>query len=73
MAKSAKDIAVMLDAMVDPSTTSIPADGYVSCVNSSWDGLRVGSLDPEPRLLPDSITKPVEGAKEQEVSWIPRY
>jgi amidase len=67
MTKSAKDIAVMLDAMVDPSTTSVPAGGYVSCINSSWDGLRVGSLDPEPWLLPDSIVKPVEGAKEQEI------
>ncbi|KAH8822071.1 amidase signature domain-containing protein [Xylogone sp. PMI_703] len=67
MAKSARDVALMLDIMVDPSTTTIPEGGYVSSLTSSWDGLRVGSLEPELWLLPDSIVKPVKSATEQEL------
>jgi amidase len=68
MTKCARDVAVLLDAMVDPAATSIPAGGYVSSLSSDWSGLRIGSLDPEPWLLDDVIVKPVKGAKEQEVT-----
>ncbi|KAH7310097.1 amidase signature domain-containing protein [Rhexocercosporidium sp. MPI-PUGE-AT-0058] len=67
MTKCARDVAVLLDAMVDPAATSIPAGGYVSSLSSDWSGLRIGSLDPEPWLLDDVIVKPVKGAKEQEI------
>ncbi|KAH8591672.1 amidase signature domain-containing protein [Bisporella sp. PMI_857] len=67
MTKSARDVAVMLDVMVDPSTTMIPEGGYVSCLLYDWEGLRVGSLEPEPWLLDDTVVKPVKSATEQEI------
>ncbi|KAL2073935.1 hypothetical protein VTL71DRAFT_11261 [Oculimacula yallundae] len=67
MTKCARDVAVLLDAMVDPSTTSVPAGGYISSLSSDWGGLRIGSLDPASWLLDDETVKPVKGAKEYEI------
>lgn len=47
MAKSAVDVAMLLDILVDGSKTTIPKGGYLSAVNGQWEGLRMGTLDPE--------------------------
>jgi amidase len=67
MTKSTRDVAIMLDVMVDPSKTKIPAGGYISCLSSGWDGLRIGAVDVEPWLLSSFVVKPVESATQQEV------
>jgi amidase len=64
-AKSAKDLAAMLDAMIDPATTSVPEGGYVSAVTGSWKGLRIGVLDPNDWWVPESIEKYNEAITKQ--------
>ena len=67
MIKSTRDVAIMLDVMVDPSKTKIPAGGYTFCPSSGWDELRIGAVDVEPWLLSSFVVKPVESATQQEV------
>lgn len=46
MAKNSRDVAVLLDVMVDPAKTEVPENGYMFALTESWDGLRVGVVDP---------------------------
>ena len=56
MVKSVQDLANLLQAMVDPSQADcIPKGGYVSALSSSWDGIRIGCLDPDEWSLSDAI------------------
>ncbi|RDW76971.1 amidase signature (AS) enzyme-5 [Coleophoma cylindrospora] len=70
LAKSTRDVAIMLDAMVDPSTTTIPEKGYSSYLSTRWKGLKVGAVDVEPWLLSSFLVKPVESATRQEIDDI---
>ncbi|KUJ15904.1 amidase signature enzyme [Mollisia scopiformis] len=72
LAKSPRDVAIMLDAIVDPSTTTIPQGGYVSQLSSELEGLKVGAVDVEPWLLSSFLIKPVESATRQEIDDIER-
>ena len=47
MTKSVKDLAILMDVLVDHDETTVPNGGYISAVTGKWDGLRIGSLDPE--------------------------
>lgn len=47
MTKTTKDLALLMDVLVDPSKTRVPEGGYVSRVTGLWEGLRIGTLDPE--------------------------
>jgi amidase len=67
MTKSTRDVAIMLDVMVDPSKTKLPAGGYISCRSSDWGGLRIGAVDVEQWLLSSFVVKSVESATQQEV------
>jgi amidase len=67
MTKSARDVAIMLDAMVEPEKTQIPKGGYESCLSTEWKGLKVGSVDVKSWLLSSFVVKPVESATIQEV------
>ncbi|KUJ21855.1 amidase family protein [Mollisia scopiformis] len=57
MTKSVLDLANLLDILVDPSKTTIPEGGYKSAVTGSWDGIRVGWVEPETWLFPHEIVK----------------
>jgi amidase len=72
MTKSTRDVAIMLDVMVDPSKASIPAEGYVSCLSTEWKGLKIGSVNVESWLLSSLVVKPVESATKQEVFFLGR-
>ena len=52
MTKSVLDLANLLDVLVDPSKTTVPEGGYKSAVTGSWDGIRVGVVEPETWLFP---------------------
>lgn len=39
MTKSVEDLANLMDVLIDPSKTSVPAGGYISAVTASWEGL----------------------------------
>ncbi|CAK7233312.1 hypothetical protein SCUCBS95973_008552, partial [Sporothrix curviconia] len=66
MAKSVLDMAALLDALVDPATTSgVPAGGYTSVVTGSWGDIRIGVVDPKLWLFPKEIVKYEKQATEQ--------
>ncbi|KAH6627864.1 amidase signature domain-containing protein [Chaetomium tenue] len=47
MTKTPKNLALVMDVLVDKSKTQVPEGGYISRVTGSWKGLRIGTLDPE--------------------------
>jgi amidase len=65
MTKNNKNVATMLDVIVDPSKSKIPASGYISCLSSDWDGLIIGAVGVESWLLSSFVVKPVESLTQQ--------
>ncbi|OQU98903.1 hypothetical protein CLAIMM_04614 isoform 2 [Cladophialophora immunda] len=63
MAKSSYDLAVLLDAIVDPDR-KLP-QSYTSALTESWSDISVATLDPEVWNLPDSWLRHVENATQQ--------
>lgn len=45
MTTSVEDLAKTLEAIVDPN--KLPQGGYSSALTGSWQGLRIGCLDPK--------------------------
>ena len=68
MAKSVQDLANLMDVLVDPSKTKVPDGGYLSAVTAVWEGLRIGSLDPEKYQCPKSERKSEPAAETQMVN-----
>ena len=68
MAKSARDIADLLDILVDAKMTQIPSGGYRGCLTSSFAELKIGALDPTIWNFVSQFTAPNESATEQMVS-----
>ena len=68
MTKSVADLAVLMDILVDPFRGDVPAGGYISAVTASWEGLKIGTLDPEIWTFPEVVRKREPGADEQMVS-----
>ena len=65
MGKTVKDIANLLDVLVDHDKTEVPGDGYASAMTTTWDDIKVGTLDPEKWRMGDSFVKPVPEATKQ--------
>lgn len=68
MAKSVRDLADLLDVLVDPSKTTVPKGGYKSAVTGSWGDIRIGIVEPEKWLFPHKIVKYEQEATNQMVS-----
>ncbi|EXJ68778.1 uncharacterized protein A1O5_07709 [Cladophialophora psammophila CBS 110553] len=62
MAKTPYDLAVLLDAIVDPER-KLPS--YTSALTQSWSDISVATLDPQVWKLPDSWLRQVENATQQ--------
>ncbi|KAI1121267.1 amidase family protein [Nemania abortiva] len=74
MAKSARDIADLLDVVVDSSHTNVPEGGYTTALTGKWDNIRVGVLDAEEWMLGLPYVKPVKQINEQMLSgWKVAY
>lgn len=69
MAKSVLDLAIVLDAIVDPSKTTVPEGGYQSAVTGDWGDIRIGFVEPEQWLFPHKIVKYEKEASDQMVSF----
>ncbi|KAF7720093.1 Uncharacterized protein PECH_001205 [Penicillium ucsense] len=65
MTKNARDVALLMDVLVNPELTQIPKGGYVSAVTGQWNGLRIGTVDPEVWGYEADARKPQPGAEEQ--------
>jgi len=67
MAKGVDDLANLLDILVDSSHPSVPKGGYASSMTNSWEGIRVGFLDPEVFFFESDVIKPNQNATNQMV------
>lgn len=65
--KSVEDLAILLDILVDPTTTKIPEDGYINSLSTSWSSLKLGLLDASTWNWPSTLVKYDEGATTQMV------
>ncbi|KAL6802226.1 amidase family protein [Trichoderma sp. SZMC 28012] len=65
MAKSALDLANLLQILVDPSKTTIPEGGYKSAATGSWGNIRIGILEPEKWLFDTKLVKYEKQATDQ--------
>lgn len=68
MTKSVEDLANLMDLLVDPSKTIVPAGGYISAVTASWEGLKIGTLDPEVWTCSEILRQMEPDVEEQMVS-----
>ncbi|KAL8786600.1 MAG: hypothetical protein Q9195_008157 [Heterodermia aff. obscurata] len=63
--KTTKDIADLMDILVNRDKTHVPEGSYASAMVYDWTDIRVGTLDPETWRLPDAFVKPVPEATKQ--------
>ena len=68
MAKSVEDLANLMDVLVDPSKTKVPGGGYLTAATAVWEGLKIGSLDPEKYQCPKSKRRSEPAAETQMVN-----
>jgi hypothetical protein len=69
MARSARDVAVAIEALLDETARSkLPAAGYMSFFNTSFEGIKIGFVDPAVWRFPPDLWVPSVEAKEQHVS-----
>lgn len=59
----------MLSALVDPETTKVPNEGFQAAIGTSWQDLRVGTLDVESWLYPTDPEDPAPEASAQMVGF----
>ncbi|KAL8902973.1 MAG: hypothetical protein Q9207_004246 [Kuettlingeria erythrocarpa] len=62
MGKTVKDVADLLNVLVDHSKTEVPQGDYASAMTTSWDDIKVGTLNPEDWRMGDGFVKPVPEA-----------
>ncbi|KAL8937649.1 MAG: hypothetical protein Q9216_004321, partial [Gyalolechia sp. 2 TL-2023] len=62
MGKTVKDVAELLNVLVNHSKTDVPQGDYASAMTTSWDDIKVGTLDPEKWRMSDEFVKPVPQA-----------
>ena len=63
--KITKDVADLMDVLVDQNKTHVPEGSYASAMVSDWTDIRVGTLNPETWRLSDDFVKPVPEATKQ--------
>ncbi|KAK4139419.1 amidase signature domain-containing protein [Dichotomopilus funicola] len=68
MTKTAKDLAFVMDVLVDKCKTQVPKGGYISRVTGSWKGLRIGTLDPEVWNFGTQARKVLDPSMEQQLN-----
>ena len=65
MTKSVEDLTNLMDILVDPSKTDVPAGGYMSAVTAAWKGLKIGALDPDKWTFAEFARKSEPAAEKQ--------
>jgi amidase len=72
IARCAEDIAILMDALVDPSqSANIPDGGYVPHLTRSFKGIRIGVLEPSEWHMPSFVVFPNAEADAQSTRRIP--
>ena len=65
--KTTRDVADLMDVLVDHDRTHVPQGSYASVMVFDWTDIRVGTLDPETWRLSAAFVKPVTEATKQMV------
>lgn len=65
IAKDVLDLANLLTVLVDHSKTTVPVGGYSSVLGGDWTDIRVGTLNVESWLYPQTLLKSPPEATEQ--------
>ncbi|KAM0246892.1 hypothetical protein ACHAQJ_010050 [Trichoderma viride] len=65
MTKTAKDLAVLMDIITDPK--NVPSGGYASRATGSWEGLKIGTVDPEKWKYTSDIRKILDEGMERQL------
>lgn len=65
MTKTTKDLAMLMDIITDPD--NVPLGGYASRATGSWDGLKIGTVDPELWRYPPHIRTILDEGMEQQL------
>lgn len=69
MTKSVQDLAAATETLLNPEARGkLPTQGYRSFLGTSFDGLRLGFVDPNLWRFPPDLWVPSLEAKEQHVS-----
>jgi amidase len=55
LAKDTRDLADLLTVLVDSNKTKVPTGGYISAVDPSWEGIKLGTLDPRKWQYPEGL------------------
>lgn len=71
MTKCARDVAVLMDVLVDGRKAEVPQGGYVGAFEEGWEGLRVGVLEPGDWFYEDKGLRDKKVVREQMVSHKP--
>ncbi|PNP59590.1 hypothetical protein THARTR1_00763 [Trichoderma harzianum] len=66
MTKNTKDLALLMDIITDPD--HVPSGGYASRVTGSWEGLKIGTLDPEKWTYSPDIRKVLDEGMEKQLN-----
>ena len=71
MAKCSRDVALLLDVLVDATKTSPPLKGYTSIITgaAAWADLKVGVLNPVSWLYDETSAGYTNKSKEQIVCF----
>jgi amidase len=68
MARSTHDVAIATEAMLDDDVLSqLPEGGYLSSRTKTFEGLKIGFVDPTKWRLPPDLWTPSDEAKSQHV------
>ncbi|KAK3311910.1 hypothetical protein B0H66DRAFT_525933 [Apodospora peruviana] len=67
MARSARDVAAATELLMSPDARSrlLPDDGFISSLTKSFDGLKIGFVDPTLWRFPPDLWVPSKEAKDQ--------
>lgn len=65
MTKNTKDLAMLMDIITDPG--NVPPSGYASRATGSWDGLKIGTVDPETWKYTSDIRKVLDEDMEKQL------
>ena len=70
MSRSVRDLASLLNVMLDEPKPQPITRRYAAAVLGNWNELSIGVLNPEKRFLPASLAKPNAEAQQQTMSFV---
>jgi len=66
MAKSASDLAILTEMLLnEKARTELPSDGYLSFMQTDFEGLKIGFVDPEEWHWPEALQPQHDGSGQQ--------